>query len=236
MRPRQGAHPVVSVILCTFNRRALLARAVDSVRRQELENWELLVIDDGSTDGTVRDLRRMAASDPRIRYRRQSNRGLARARNAGLRLARGKYAAFLDSDDEYMPRHLFLRVGFLRRNPRLHGVYGGLRAVGPRGLQYVPDVERPGRKIHASRCHAAGTLVARVSTLRRAGGFRLIPFAEDYDLILRLMVRVPLGMMTERTYLYHVAPEDRLCRRYGRTGKADMGGLRRGELARRQIG
>jgi glycosyltransferase involved in cell wall biosynthesis len=96
--------PVFSVIIPVYNRADLLKRAVGSVLCQDLDDFEVLVVDDGSVD----DIRSVADgfSDSRIRYVRQLNRGASAARNAGIDLARGDYVAFLDSDDIYLPHHL----------------------------------------------------------------------------------------------------------------------------------
>ena len=105
------ASPKISIILPTYNRADVLSRAVDSVRRQTCLDWELIVVDDGSTDGTGAWLATLR--DERIRVLRQDNAGVYHARNAGLRAARGEYIAFLDSDDEWYPHFLALTTAFL---------------------------------------------------------------------------------------------------------------------------
>src|SRR5438132_3254976 len=98
-----GAPPAVSVIVPTFQRREYVVRAVGSVLAQTYEDFELIVVDDGSTDGTGEAL---AGLDGRLRYLWQENRGTGAARNTGLRLARGEIVAFLDSDNRWLPHHL----------------------------------------------------------------------------------------------------------------------------------
>lgn len=106
--------PAVSIILPVYNRRHVLQRAIDSVVAQSFEDWELVVVDDGSTDGTPESL---AGSDSRIRLIRQTNRGAAAARNRGIAEARGQFIAFLDSDDAWLPHFLRLTHEHLTRNP-----------------------------------------------------------------------------------------------------------------------
>jgi len=106
--------PAVSIILPTYNRADVLHRALDSVFRQTFHDWELIVVDDGSSDETPELFRQV---DPRIRYLRQDNRGVYAARNHGLREARGRYLTFLDSDDEWLPHYLALTTGFLDHSP-----------------------------------------------------------------------------------------------------------------------
>lgn len=111
--------PEVSIILPTYNRVDVIGRAIASIIRQTHQDWELLVIDDGSTDGTIE---RLDNVDPRIRFIRQANQGVAAARNTGLNAARGRFIAFMDSDDEWRPQFLALTAAFLRAHPGEHWV------------------------------------------------------------------------------------------------------------------
>lgn len=104
--------PAVSIVIPLFNRAATLARAIDSVRAQDIADWELLVVDDGSTDDGAAVAE--AYGDPRIRVlRHPANRGAAAARNTGVRAARGPVIAFLDSDDEWLPGVLTAQLAVL---------------------------------------------------------------------------------------------------------------------------
>lgn len=106
--------PLVSVVIPTYQRRALVCQAVGSVLQQTFQNFELIVVDDGSTDGSEAAL---AGLDARIRYFWQANRGVSAARNAGIKLARGEIVALLDSDDCWLPDHLAIVSEVLRRRP-----------------------------------------------------------------------------------------------------------------------
>jgi glycosyltransferase involved in cell wall biosynthesis len=106
--------PLVSVIMPTFNRADTIRRAIRSVQTQTFTDWELIVVDDGSTDNTVALIEGL---DPRLKLIRQENQGTAGARNAGLSASAGSYIAFLDSDDEWLPHHLELCVSFLEAFP-----------------------------------------------------------------------------------------------------------------------
>ena len=112
-----GGTPAISIILPTFNRRDTLGRAIDSIRQQSFADWELIVVDDGSTDGTAESL---AGIDPRVRVVRQENQGCYAARNAGIGLARGRLITFMDSDDAWLPHHLEIAIGFFRASPGDH--------------------------------------------------------------------------------------------------------------------
>jgi glycosyltransferase involved in cell wall biosynthesis len=110
--------PRVSIVLPTYNRADTLGRAIESVRAQTWQDWELVIVDDGSTDAT-RDVL-AGVSDSRVRVLSQANQGVAAARNRGLREARGGLVAFLDSDDEHTPHHLELAVSFFDAHPDEH--------------------------------------------------------------------------------------------------------------------
>jgi glycosyltransferase involved in cell wall biosynthesis len=111
-RPEPG---LVSVVIPTYNRAHILRTAVDSALNQTYPHIEVVVVDDGSVDDT-RDL--VATMDPRVRYFKQANGGVAAARNHGMLEARGEFIAFLDSDDEWLPWKITAQVGALRRCPR----------------------------------------------------------------------------------------------------------------------
>jgi glycosyltransferase involved in cell wall biosynthesis len=109
--------PQVSVVIPVHNRETLIGRAIDSVLRQTYTDFELLVVDDGSTDGTVARVQAQTG-DPRLRLlRHTTNRGAAAARNTAIMAARGEFIAFLDSDDEWLPDKLERQVACLASAP-----------------------------------------------------------------------------------------------------------------------
>ena len=118
--------PRVSVIIPTFNRADLVKQAVDSVLRQTVTDYEVIVVDDGSTDGT-----RQALEDvtPPVRYYFQKNRGVAAARNLGIEEARGEYLAFLDSDDLFEPGFLEAVLATFAAHPEAGAVCSAEREI-----------------------------------------------------------------------------------------------------------
>ena len=116
--------PVVSIIVPTHNYGHHLPQALESVRSQSFQDWECIVINDGSTDDTRHVLERFAALDARIRFESQPQQGLAATRNRGLRLSRGRYVQFLDSDDLLHPGKLESHVNVLDGAPGVDVVYG----------------------------------------------------------------------------------------------------------------
>lgn len=202
---------MVSIILCTYNRATLLPRAITSVVRQTIGEWELIIIDDGSRDATYRVAKQFFDTDQRIVYFYQSNCGLAQARNRGLQLATGNFVCFVDSDDELAPTHLEQRVKCLQRRPSVDFLHGGMKLIGPKEKQYVVDLTNPKKKIHLSKCHVGGTFFFRKEVLKKVPGFRAIPFGEDVDFYTRVKERFTVKKVNFPTYLYHLDVEDRLC-------------------------
>src|ERR1051325_4458502 len=103
-RVRRSGVPAIRVIIPTYNRRDMLVRAVDSVLTQTRSDFEVIVVDDGSTDGTEQAF--LPERDQRVKYIRQSNAGPSAARNRAAQAASGAYFAFLDSDDTFLPNKL----------------------------------------------------------------------------------------------------------------------------------
>lgn len=108
--------PLVSVVIPTYNRARIIRKALDTALAQTYENIEIIVVDDGSTDDTETALADYA---DKIRYIKQSNQGASAARNHGIREARGKYIAFLDSDDQWLPHKLERQVALMESQPDL---------------------------------------------------------------------------------------------------------------------
>ena len=119
--------PVVSVILPTYNRGNFIGEAVESVLSQGFTRFELIVVDDGSSDNTAEVIQGLA--DPRVIYLRQANKGRSNARNHALSRARGRYIAFLDSDDLYMPGKLAMQVEYLDAHPATGMVYTSAHCI-----------------------------------------------------------------------------------------------------------
>jgi glycosyltransferase involved in cell wall biosynthesis len=120
----------VTIILPTYNRARFLPEAFEAIRKQQFAHWELIVVDDGSTDNTrelVEEFARTIAQP--VRYIYQENQGASGARNTGLDHATGKYIAFYDSDDVWLPHHLTDCVTALAANPDVDWVYGACRIV-----------------------------------------------------------------------------------------------------------
>ena len=134
--------PLVSVIIPTFNRAYCVGKAIDSVCTQTHQNTEILVLDDGSTDGTRELIEQSYADDPRVRYSFHENRGVTATRNRGLSLARGDYVALLDSDDTWSSWKLELQLACMERCSDIGMVWSDMEAIGPDGDVVSPSYLR----------------------------------------------------------------------------------------------
>jgi teichuronic acid biosynthesis glycosyltransferase TuaG len=134
--------PVVSIVTPVWNAAATLAEAAASAQAQTFADWEMLIVDDGSTDGSRALAERLAAADPRLRVLGwAANRGAAAARNAGLRAARGRVVAFLDADDRWLPPKLERQLAQMAATgaPFVFASYRRIDAAGrPLGVVRVP--------------------------------------------------------------------------------------------------
>jgi glycosyltransferase involved in cell wall biosynthesis len=118
---QQSDHPFFSIIMPVYNRALLLPKAIESVLAQDWSSWELIVIDDGSTDDSAAVIQRF--SDTRIRYFYQQNSERSTARNNGIDRARGNFVCFIDSDDYYLPEHLSVLHKAIMANDGLPALY-----------------------------------------------------------------------------------------------------------------
>jgi glycosyltransferase involved in cell wall biosynthesis len=126
-----GGRPLVSVLLPAYNAAACLGGAVASILGQDYPSWELLVVDDGSSDGTAGAALAAAAGDPRVRVVRRPHTGIVGALNAGLALARGSVVARMDADDRATPDRLGAQLALLEARPDVGvaGPPGGMRST-----------------------------------------------------------------------------------------------------------
>lgn len=205
----------VSVVIPTWNRAALVTRALRSVVGQTHAPNEILVVDDGSTDGTSE---RVRDQFPNVRVITQPNRGVSAARNTGIRAATGEWLALLDSDDEWLPTKLARQLAsitdatvlshcdeiWIRRGRRVNPMNKHRKYGGSIFEQCLPlCVISP------------SSVLIRRTLLDEVGLFdETLPACEDYDLWLRVTARYPVSFIDEPLIVKHGGHDDQLSRRY----------------------
>ena len=201
--------PKVTVILPTHNRAHLVGEAIQSVVSQTYSNWELIVIDDGSTDKTREAVEAFAQRDRRIRYVFQRNRGVSSVRAKGVELAQGKYVTFLDDDDAFYPEKLEIQVEFLEQHPTVELVYSYVDMVNGekdflRTWPTRPAVDFVG--LIRECTIQPNSLLVRKECFERLGSFRTdLRSCDDYDMWLRIAKIYPIEFLPAHvgTYRWH---------------------------------
>lgn len=200
----------VSVVLPVFNAADFLPASIESVLRQSLQNFELIIIDDGSTDRSKEVIAGYAKKDSRIRFHHRANRGVVATLNEGMALARAPYIARMDADDIAMEQRLEKQLACLTAHPATVAVGAALEYLGPggpTGVTTTPPLSAAAirRRLPTANCISHPTVIMRKDAVIGVGGYRT-PFvhAEDYDLWLRLMKRGDLENLPEVLLQYRV--------------------------------
>ena len=180
--------PLVSVVIVCYNQACYLGQAIESALAQTHCPLEVLVVDDGSTDDTSA----IAGSYPKVRYVRQTNRGLAAARNTGLRHCTGEYVAFLDADDRLLPRAIQAGVSCMQQAPDCGFVFGAYRNIysdgSPAPADPPPSIDHDHywNLLQGNFIGMHAAVLYRWEVLQALGGFNeRLAACEDYDLYLR---------------------------------------------------
>jgi len=194
----RSKNPEVSVILPTYNRGWILKEAIDSILAQEFKDFELIVVDDGSTDNTGEIL---DSYEQDILVLRQSNKGVSAARNRGIDAAEGRLIAFLDSDDLWLPRKLSSQVDFFNSNPAAVinqteeiWVRNGVR-VNPKTRHHKFSGMIFERSLALCLVSPSAVMIKK-NLFSEVGVFdENLPACEDYDLWLRISCRYPVHLI-----------------------------------------
>jgi glycosyltransferase involved in cell wall biosynthesis len=202
--------PAVTVVLPTYNRAQEIRLSIQSVLSQSFSNFELIIVDDASTDNTQDVVRQF--NDPRIRFIRSNIRvGGGEARNIGIRQANASLVAFQDSDDEWRCHKLEMCLSVLDLDDTLDGVYSGFWKVDKRRVTYMPRFSTRmessatvHEKLLTGNFIATPTAVVRTRALKRIDGFdSQMPRYQDWDLFLRLSQYGHFGFIEEPLILAH---------------------------------
>jgi glycosyltransferase involved in cell wall biosynthesis len=209
-----GSGPTVSVVMPVYNTEVYLTDSVGSILGQTFQDWELICIDDGSTDGSLNILRRYESADPRVRVITRPNTGVARARNDGMDVAHGRYIAAMDSDDIALPERLRRQVDYMESHPECVCLGTAVRVVGPDLLPIKEELKPLDHEtIDCQTLAGSGAAIRhpiamfRTEALRSIGGYRDECLAfEDVDLYLRLAEIGRLANLPDILLLYRQRP------------------------------
>ena len=203
-------NPTVSVIIPTHNRAKMLKRAIQSVLDQTFSDFEIIIIDDASTDAS--DELVASFKDQRIRYiRHDSNKGGSAARNTGIRSATGKYIAFLDSDDTWLPEKLQLQIQhFENLTTDVGVVYTGLTVISQNNSVIGNSIPTASGNIqstiYAENCVGPlSTAMVRRDCLNKVGLFdEDLPACQDWDLFIRIAGVTQFSFIPEALVCYYI--------------------------------
>ena len=209
--------PVFSVIIPSYNRRPFLEKAVSSVLGQTFPGLELIVVDDGSDDGTEDFI--SSTSDKRLKYMTQANHGASHARNRGIELSKGAFLAFLDSDDIWLPNKLERTLEFIELFPEI-GIFHTEEIWFRRGekLEQKKKHSKPSGWVYKHAlplcCIGMSTSVVKKDVLDRIGLFdESLEACEDYDLWLRATNIFEVKLIPEALTIKHGGRSDQLSSR-----------------------
>ena len=198
----------VSIVLPTYNRANLIGRGIDSIINQSYKNWELIIVDYGSTYNTKEILKPYLDTIKNIKYHFHSNRGVAITMNMGIKLSTGDYITFLGSDDEYMNNHLDLRVKYFESHLKVDVLHSTAKIIGD---EFVKDKNDLSKKIHLNECILGGTLFGKRKVYEKLGGFKKLSYSPESEFVERAKKRFDLVKINEPTYIYYRDTPDSIC-------------------------
>ena len=198
------SHPLVSVVMTVYNDGPFVSAAVGSILNQTFRNFELVVVDDGAVDDSVRQVEGFV--DPRVRLIRQDNAGLAAALNRGITEARGRLIARQDADDQSAPERLQRQVEFLETNPEIGMVGSDAELVDESGhrigtTRHAYANQQIQRRLIRSNQFVHGSVMFRREAAQEAGLYRpQFKYSQDYDLWLRMAEVTRLANLPDLLY------------------------------------
>jgi glycosyltransferase involved in cell wall biosynthesis len=207
--------PTVSVVIPTYNRWPMVGAAIESVLAQSYRDFELIVVDDGSTDDTARE---MGTWGSRIRFYQRPRTGVSAARNHGVRQCRGELIAFLDSDDLWLPNKLAVQVELMAGHPEIQicqteelWIRNGVR-VNPKAKHQKPSGDIFARSLELCLVSPSAVMMTK-ELFDQAGGFdESFPVCEDYDLWLRIAVWYSVSLIPDPLVVKRGGHADQLSR------------------------
>jgi glycosyltransferase involved in cell wall biosynthesis len=199
--------PLVSVFIPVYNAEGYIEDAIDSVLNQTYQNFEIIVLNDGSTDQTQHILKELAKKDERIKiYKNEQNLGLTLTRNKGINLCKGEYIALLDADDLMVKQRIEKQIDFLKTNPDYDAVSSWMQIFDQYGLKQIIRYRETMNDyksvsiFYSPISHAAALF--KSSVIQKLGYRTPFKFAEDYDMWFRFLMHYKVAVIPEVLYLY----------------------------------
>jgi glycosyltransferase involved in cell wall biosynthesis len=192
--------PEVSVITAVYNRESYLGRAINSLLKQTFASWELIAIDDGSTDESLKILKDFQDVYENIKVVTQNHKNSSESKNTGIKLSSGRYITFLDSDDEFLPSHLETRYNYMISHPEIDLLHGGVTIIGD---SFVADKNDRNKMITLYNCVIGGTFFGKRKVFQTLGGFDDITYSEDSEFLERALKIFKVEKVIYPTYIYH---------------------------------
>lgn len=194
---------LISIVLTVYNRKDLIFRAIESIENQTYKNFEVIIVDDGSTDEIERMLIAFIKNKNNYKYLRHSNRRSAYSLNSGILVSSGKFITFLDSDDEYKPDHLEMRIEFFNSNKDIDLICSTATLVGDEKDFFVPDVNDVNKSIHINDCIIGATLFGKNDVFKKLEGFKDM-YSYDSEFYQRaIQNNLKVKKLDLPTYIYH---------------------------------
>lgn len=203
--------PAVSVIIATYNRAYIISRAINSILDQTFQNFELIIVDDGSIDSTNELITKLMKKDSRIKYiKNKKNLGQPKSRNEGIKIAQGEYIGFLDDDDEWLPHKLEKQINKFQSVPENVGlIYCGLRYIHEN--KNMPKIIIPKLRgnlftnILKENFFGSSTPLIKKECFNKSGFFDgNFLSGEDWDMWIKISKNYEIDCVPEALTLYHV--------------------------------
>jgi glycosyltransferase involved in cell wall biosynthesis len=199
--------PFFSIILPTYNRASVISNAIESIQSQDYKDWELIIIDDGSTDDTKVEVKKYCKTDERVHYIYQENKERSAARNNGINHAKGEFTCFLDSDDQFDPTHLqklFETISSLE-NKNLIFVTNSRIINSENTVVTVSNIKQGETDAETVLLNiiTPGQMCIPTTLIQNHLFNEKIRISEDTELLFRLIANAPLQLIPQATLIYN---------------------------------
>lgn len=207
--------PLVSVVLPVYNAEKFIKEALESVLNQDYKNFEVIVIDDGSSDNSLKILQHYASVDKRVRLFSRENKGLAKTLNEGIMHSKGKYIARMDADDICLPNRFSKQINYLMKHPEIKLLGGGLKLIDQEGLLCGYHVPYSGYKrlkkilFNQGCCFSHSAIMFEKKVALEFGGYNesIGKYFEDYFLWAQIANKYKVENLVDALIKYRITSE-----------------------------